>query len=173
MHPALGCVLRNGDIRARPIRKPSCAATAVSGNLVRALCAVAAGGALALVDVDVAVEHADLILNIGHDVVEKPPFFMNPNEQPVVIHLSFSPAETDAVYFPHAEVVGDIGNALWQIKEKLEPQPHWDHSFYQRCRECQEQMVFRGVHATASNFPMNIQRVVADLRQALEPSAIL
>ena len=117
--------------------------------------------------------HAAVILNVGHDVVEKPPFFMNPNEQPVVIHLSFSPAETDAVYFPHAEVVGDIGNALWQIKEKLEPQPHWDHSFYQRCRECQEQMVFRGVHATASNFPMNIQRVVADLRQALEPSAIL
>ena len=117
--------------------------------------------------------HAAVILNVGHDVVEKPPFFMNPNAQPVVIHLSFSPAETDAVYFPHAEVVGDIGNALWQIKEKLEPQPHWDHSFYQRCRECQEQMVFRGVHATASNFPMNIQRVVADLRQALEPSAIL
>ena len=30
--------------------------------------------------VHVAVEHADLILNIGHDVVEKPPFFMNPND---------------------------------------------------------------------------------------------
>ena len=55
MHPALGCVLRNSDLRARPIRKSSCAATAVGGNLVRALCAVAARGALALVDVDVAV----------------------------------------------------------------------------------------------------------------------
>ena len=50
--------------------------------------------------------HAAVILNVGHDVVEKPPFFMSPNEPPIVIHLSFSSAETDPVYFPHAEVVG-------------------------------------------------------------------
>ena len=47
----------------------------------------------------------------------------NPNAaQPVVLHISFVSAEVDSVYFPHAEVVGDIGNALWQIKEKCEPQ---------------------------------------------------
>merc|ERR1719491_263461 len=34
-------------------------------------------------------------------------------------------------------------------------------------------MVYRSVHTTAPAFPMNIQRVVANLRQALEPSAIL
>ena len=73
-------------------------------------------------------------------------------------------AEVDSVYFPHAEVVGDIGNALWQIKEKCEPQGHWDHSFFERCKAVQEEKVYRGVHTTAPAFPMNIQRVVQDLR---------
>ena len=77
-------------------------------------------------------------------------------------------AEVDSVYFPHAEVVGDIGNALWQIKEKCEPQGHWDHSFFERCKAVQEEKVYRGVHTTAPAFPMNIQRVVQDLRRALQ-----
>jgi len=123
--------------------------------------------------VHVAIEQADLILNIGHDVVEKPPFFMKPNGTPVVIHMSFSSAETDAVYYPHAEVIGDIGNALWQIKEKLEPQKHWDSSFFAHCREVVQKNVFEGKHTASSNFPMNIQSVVRTLRAALEPSAIL
>ena len=33
--------------------------------------------------------------------------------------------------------------------------------------------MYRGVHTTAPAFPMNIQRVVQDLRRALQPSAIL
>ena len=30
--------------------------------------------------VHVAIEHADLIIMVGHDVVEKPPFFMHPKD---------------------------------------------------------------------------------------------
>ncbi len=34
----------------------------------------------------------------------------------------------DSVYFPQHEVVGDIGNGVWQIKEALlkSPLPTWD-----------------------------------------------
>lgn len=46
-----------------------------------------------------AVEAADLIVNIGHDVIEKPPFFMQPGGTPV-IHVSTKTAEVDPVYFP-------------------------------------------------------------------------
>lgn len=35
--------------------------------------------------------------------------------------------KVDPVYFPHLEVVGDIGNAVWQIKECLKDwTPTWD-----------------------------------------------
>src|SRR6185437_2416371 len=43
-----------------------------------------------------------------------------------VIHVNFRSAEVDPVYFPQLEVVGDIGNAIWQIKEAIVPNPGWD-----------------------------------------------
>ncbi len=57
-----------------------------------------------------ALEAADCILNVGHDVVEKPPFFMNTGERKV-IHVNFTTAEVDPVYFPQAGMVGDIALA--------------------------------------------------------------
>ena len=55
-----------------------------------------------------AIDRADLILAIGHDTVEKPPFLMGP-DGPQVIHVGYTPANVEQVYFPHAEVVGDVG----------------------------------------------------------------
>ena len=34
--------------------------------------------------------HADLIIVVGHDVVEKPPFFMHVTDKRRVIHVSYS-----------------------------------------------------------------------------------
>ena len=70
-----------------------------------------------------AIEAADLIVNVGHDVIEKPPFFMKPGGTEV-IHVSTNTAEVDPVYFPQIEVIGDIANAIWQIKEDIVPSGH-------------------------------------------------
>ena len=40
-----------------------------------------------------AIEAADLIINVGHDVIEKPPFFMD--EAAPKFHVSFNRAEVD------------------------------------------------------------------------------
>ena len=74
-----------------------------------------------------AIEHADLIINVGHDVIEKPPFFMHANGLKV-IHINFLSASVDPVYFPQVEVVGDIANSIWQIKERILRQGRWDFS---------------------------------------------
>ena len=71
-----------------------------------------------------ALEAADLIVNIGHDVIEKPPFFMQIGGTQV-IHISSKTAEVDPVYFPQVEVVGDIANAIWQIKQDIVPNDSW------------------------------------------------
>ena len=47
-----------------------------------------------------------------------------------VIHVSFRSAEVDPVYFPQLEVIGDIANAIWQIKNGLSDHKDagWDFS---------------------------------------------
>ena len=86
--------------------------------------------------VHAAVAAADLIINIGHDVIEKPPFFMKTGGTEV-IHVSFRSAEVDPVYFPQIEVIGDIANAIWQIKEHIMPQPGWDFGKMLKAREAE------------------------------------
>ncbi len=68
-----------------------------------------------------AIDRADLIINVGHDVIEKPPFFMRENG-PKVVHVNFSPAEIDDVYFPQLDVVGDIATSVNRLTDLLSPQ---------------------------------------------------
>ena len=59
-----------------------------------------------------AVDHADLIVSIGHDTIEKPPFPMRP-QGPQVLHIGYTSANVEEeVFFPHAEVLGDLGPSL-------------------------------------------------------------
>jgi acetolactate synthase-1/2/3 large subunit len=55
-----------------------------------------------------AIDQADLIITIGHDTVEKPPFIMS-SRGPHVVHIGATPATVEQVYFPEAEIVGDVG----------------------------------------------------------------
>ena len=54
-----------------------------------------------------AVQAADVILNVGHDVMEKPTFRMVPGSGKTVIHLNPYSARGDSVYFPQHQVVGE------------------------------------------------------------------
>jgi acetolactate synthase-1/2/3 large subunit len=66
-----------------------------------------------------AIERADLIITIGHDTVEKPPFIMGA-QGPQVIHVGYQPANVEQVYFPQAEVIGDLGASLRLLADRIE-----------------------------------------------------
>ena len=117
-----------------------------------------------------AIEASDLIINVGHDVIEKPPFFMK-DGGPNVIHVSFNRAEVDPVYFPQIEVVGDIGNALWQIKEKLSKQNHWDFSRMAFVKTKQNENLSEG--EDDPRFPIYPQRLVKEVRNAMPDDGII
>ena len=117
-----------------------------------------------------AIEASDLIINVGHDVIEKPPFFMK-DRGPTVIHVSFNRAEVDPVYFPQIEVVGDIGNALWQIKEKLSKQSHWDFSRMAFVKTKQNENLSEG--EDDPRFPIYPQRLVKEVRNAMPDDGII
>ncbi|NZA28419.1 acetolactate synthase large subunit [Luteimonas sp. SJ-92] len=117
-----------------------------------------------------AIDAADCIINIGHDVIEKPPFFMREGRR-TVIHVNYAGAEVDPVYFPQIEVVGDIANAVWQLTEALEPQSHWDFACFDRARGAM--LAHLDDRAGDDRFPMVSQRIVADVAAALGPEDIV
>ena len=118
-----------------------------------------------------AIAYSDLILNVGHDVVEKPPFFMHVDDGRTVIHVNFRTAEVDPVYFPQVEVVGDIANSVWQIKQALTAQEHWDFSYFLQIREKVEAHLLEG--ADDPRFPIYPQRLVADIRKVMPDDGII
>lgn len=111
-----------------------------------------------------AIDRADLIINVGHDVVEKPPFFMKRGGTKV-IHINFLPAEVDEVYFPQLEVVGDIANALWQIEDRIKVNEDWDFSYFMKVKSAVDEKMVES--SDSDHFPMIPQRFVADVRAAL------
>jgi acetolactate synthase I/II/III large subunit len=66
-----------------------------------------------------AIERADLIVTIGHDTVEKPPFIMGA-AGPHVIHVGYQSANVEQVYFPQSEVIGDLKMSLRLLADRLE-----------------------------------------------------
>jgi acetolactate synthase-1/2/3 large subunit len=116
------------------------------------------------------IDEADLIINVGHDVVEKPPFFMQHNGRKV-IHINFSPAAVDPVYFPQLEVVGDIANSIWQIKEEIQPQANWQFDFFSKAHKAY--LMHRAESENDDRFPILPERFVRDVREAMPNDGIV
>lgn len=116
------------------------------------------------------IARADLIINVGHDVVEKPPFFMT-QDGAKVIHINFKSAEVDPVYFPQLEVVGDIANSIWQVKEAIESQEHWKLGFYHDVHDAY--VTHRAESENDDRFPLLPERVVRDVRRAMPREGIV
>ncbi len=117
-----------------------------------------------------AVEDSDCIINVGHDVIEKPPFFMKPGGA-CVIHVSNRTAEVDPVYFPQVEVIGDIANAVWQIKEDITPNRSWnfDHMIAYHTAELDHTSTL----AEDARFPIFPPHLVQQVRDAMPRDGII
>lgn len=118
-----------------------------------------------------ALDQADLIINVGHDTAEKPPFIMSADDKRKVLHINFSPAEVDKIYFPQMEVVGDIANAIWQIKEKVDRSPDWNFDYFVKIKELLEKSL--KVDSSLKRFPVTPQNIVEEVRQAVPDDGIV
>jgi acetolactate synthase-1/2/3 large subunit len=117
-----------------------------------------------------AVEHADCIINVGHDVIEKPPFFMRRGLR-TVVHINYITAEVDTVYFPQIEVTGDVANTIWRLKEAITPQKHWDFSYYDKVREAL--LAHLKLGADDDRFPIYPVRMVKVMRDLMPNDGIV
>jgi acetolactate synthase I/II/III large subunit len=117
-----------------------------------------------------AIDRADLIINVGHDVVEKPPFFMT-HGGTKVIHVNFKSAQVDNVYFPQLEVVGDIATSIQRIANRVGTTESHDFSYFMKVRG----YVMEHINEASDDpsFPMKPQRFVADIRKAMPADGII
>ena len=119
-----------------------------------------------------AIDAADLIINVGHDVIEKPPFFMQ-RDGAQVIHISYNTAEVDPVYFPQLEVIGDIGNTLWELKNRVKKQDEgdWDWRRLYAIKTAQSAQLAEG--ADDARYPIYPQHLVAQVRRAMPDDGMI
>lgn len=118
-----------------------------------------------------AIDRADLIIAIGHDTVEKPPFLMGEVAGgPKVIHVGYGSATVEQVFHPDAELIGDIGVNVAALADRLggrlDPDP--------------ELLALRtsilghiNADAEADRFPVIPQRLVHDVRTVMPPDGIV
>jgi len=117
-----------------------------------------------------AISRADLIINIGHDVIEKPPFFMSDRQK--VIHVNFFPAHVDDVYFPQLIVVGDIATSVEHLARHLkEKRTNWDFSYFKRIQDNVKEHLTK--YFEDDRFPILPQRVVNIVRKQLPDDGIV
>ena len=114
-----------------------------------------------------AIDCADLIITIGHDTVEKPPFIMGPRG-PRVVHVAYQPANVEQVYFPQAEVVGDMGPSLRLLADRIAGRvPNAGALLPMRER------ILGSIAARATEDRFTPQRLVHDIRQVMPPEGIV
>jgi acetolactate synthase-1/2/3 large subunit len=117
-----------------------------------------------------AISRADLIINIGHDVIEKPPFFMADRQK--VIHVNFFPDHVDDVYFPQLIVVGDIATSVEHLARHLEGKSsNWDFSYFERIQENVKGHLSK--YFEDNRFPILPQRLVYIVRKHLPEDGIV
>ena len=119
-----------------------------------------------------AIERADLIINVGHDVIEKPPFFMeNKPDATKVLHVNFFPSEVDDTYFPQMDLIGDIATNMLQISNAISKQEHWDLDYYIRLAD--EIRTRLSKYFGDTRFPILPQRAVRTIRETLDDKDIV
>ena len=116
-----------------------------------------------------AIDRADLIVTIGHDTVEKPPFLMTQGRHQV-IHIGFVPATVEEVYFPQVEVIGDIAKGLDLLAGRLEGKLRINPDWVALRRDILGHITDR---AQEDRFPLTPQRIVHDVRQVMPPDGIV
>ncbi len=129
-------------------------------------------GTAALSDKDYihcAIDRADLVINVGHDVVEKPPFFMEHGGKKV-IHVNFSSAVVDNVYFPQHEVVGDIASSVSRLTEQV-GRLEQGCEYFQKIKAHLDEHV--KMKSDADDFPIKPQRLVADVRKVMPDDGVI
>jgi acetolactate synthase-1/2/3 large subunit len=118
-----------------------------------------------------AIDRADLIVAIGHDTVEKPPFLMGKAAGGrKVIHVGYVSANVEEVFYPDAELIGDIGASVTALADRLEGKLVPDPGMPALRKDILARINER---AEDGRFPVIPQRLVHDVRAVMPEDGIV
>ncbi len=120
--------------------------------------------------VNCAIEDADLIITLGYNIVEYPPYVWNERRDKRILHIDFVEAEPDLYYRPDLEVVGDISHALWAIRKRI-GKPTFDNARHAMLREIIDEMLHEPEFE--DGYPLKPQRIVRDVREVMGRDGIV
>jgi acetolactate synthase-1/2/3 large subunit len=108
-------------------------------------------------------DKADVIICVGYDLVEYHPYLWHPTRDRRIIHIDYSPAETDAHYPVAVGVIGDIRHSLDRVARLATPHQG------AHLRPLRERLVVEmEQHRNDLDFPVKPQKIIWDLRTALD-----
>ena len=114
------------------------------------------------------IEEADLVICVGYDMVEYEPSHWNPNAQEKIIHIDGSPAEVHTNYIVEIGMIGDLKDSLARLTARATK--HSDN----RVAELHEKVKAElNAHADDFGYPVKPQKIIWDLRQAMNPEDIV
>ena len=111
---------------------------------------------------------ADVVICVGYDIVEYHPHLWHKDKDIKIIHINASPAEVDEYYIVEVGVIGDIGQALNGIAERATAKDE-----YLAASLRQTIVDEMAAHADDTDFPIKPQKILWDLRQALNPEDVV
>jgi acetolactate synthase-1/2/3 large subunit len=120
-----------------------------------------------------ALEHSDVVLAVGYDMVEYKPEVWNPANNKTIIHMDFCPAEIDHHYHADVEVVGDIAAGLQMLIDRVDREGlKFDVPYH---REMRAKMLeeFAAHRADDTEGTIRPQKALWDARQAMGPEDIV
>jgi acetolactate synthase-1/2/3 large subunit len=110
---------------------------------------------------NIIMDHADLVIAVGYDIVEYAPAKWNKTGDVDIIHIDKRPAHINKLYQPAVEVVGDISDALEQIARRTSGK---DEPV--KALEMKEKLVREHEsYADDTSFPMKPQKILNDVRR--------
>ena len=118
--------------------------------------------------VNCGIDRADLIITVGYNISEYPPFLWNRNLDKTILNIDFVESEPDQYFNPAVEVIGDISRSFRKITEAIQS----ERSFpvFARTRSLVEKKIHEKVE---SRYPPLPQEVVKGVREVLSPEDIV
>ena len=111
---------------------------------------------------------ADVVICVGYDIVEYHPHLWHKGKSSKIIHINQSPAEVDEFYIVSLGVIGDIGQALDGIASQTQAKQEYVAANLRKIIVDEME-----THAASNDFPIKPQKILWDLRQALNPEDIV
>jgi len=118
--------------------------------------------------VNCGIDRADVIITIGYNIVEYPPYVWNPNLDKNIINIDFVEAEVDKYFNPEIEIVGDISSSLMQLARLIAPREN-DSTF-----EAVRKFLDRKLALDFNNqYPLTPQEIVREVREAMSTEDVV